>query len=356
MALLVAIVAAAVLGGGYLGAEAQWRSAPRSSLPRRSGSAPSPPSSLPRVGRLRSRRLVQGDLGVARAIEEVKMGLEEDTEELIVPEWFGGFGDKEVVEMKSKMEPVKDWQSSSGWTRKQPTASKGRKTLKKSQGSSQLIPLTRNKDANKGSGGDDETRPQPAMSIVKRRRKPEKKKGGTFLEEEKSFLGEEKYERPAAARDPWLLRAQQAQTTMAPTAYQDYGTSANLGPTSTDKQSLQIGEHSTTSGGGGGGGVRGAADGGLQDFFPVHSPQQFFGRQANGGDHAKRCRVLQVITNILNLNKTHLKSQFHSIIKPRFQTSGLNYGFQVHQRCVPPNHFKGHSRSLQIAQNKISPT
>ena len=233
------------------------------------------------------------------------MGLEEDTEELIVPEWFGGFGDKEVVEKKSKEEPVKDWQSSSGWTRKQPIESKGRKTPKKSQGSSQLISLTRNKDANKGSGGDDETRPQPAMSIVKRRRKPEKKKGGTFLEEEKSFLGEEKYERPAAARDPWLLRAQQAQTTMAPTAYQDYATSANLGPTSTDKQSPQIGEHSTT-GGGGGGRVKAAADGGLQDFFPVHSPQQFFGRQANGRDHAKRCRVLQVITNIFNLSKTHL--------------------------------------------------
>ena len=142
------------------------------------------------------------------------MGLEEDTEELIVPEWFGGFGDKEVVDKKSEMEPVKDWQSSSGWTRKQPIESKGRKTPKKSQGSSQLIPLTRNKDANKGSGGDDETRPQPAMSIVKRRRKPEKKKGGTFLGEEKSFHREEKYERPAAARDPWLLRAQQAQTTM----------------------------------------------------------------------------------------------------------------------------------------------
>ena len=303
MALLVVIVVAAVLGGGHLGAEAQWRSAPGSSLPRRSASAPSPSSSLPRVGRLRSRRLVQGDLGVARAIKEVKMGLEEDTEELIVPEWFGGFGDKEVVEKKSKEEPVKDWRSSSGWTRKQPIESKGRKTEKKSQGSSQLIPLTRNKDANKGSGGDDETRPQPAMSIVKRRRKPEKKKGGTFLEEEKSFLGEEKYERPAAARDPWLLRAQQAQTTMAPTIYQDYATSANLGP-STDEQSLRIGDYSSISGGRGG--DRDPADGGLQDFFPVHSPQQFFGRQANGGDHAKRCRVLQVITNIFNLDIMHL--------------------------------------------------
>ena len=132
---------------------------------------------------------MQGDLGVARAIEEVKMGLDEDTEDLIVPEWFGGFGDKEVVDKKSEMEPVKDWQSSSGWTRKQPIESKGRKTEKKSQGSSQLIPLTRNKDANKGSGGDDETRPQPAMSIVKRRRKPEKKKGRTFLGEENPSSG-----------------------------------------------------------------------------------------------------------------------------------------------------------------------
>ena len=127
MALLVAIVVAAVLGGGHLGAEAQWRSAPPSLFPWRSESATSPSSSLPiMVGRLRSRRLVQGDLGVARAIEEVKMGLEEDTEELIVPEWFGGFGDKEVVEKKSKEEPVKDWQSSSGWTRKQPKESKSR--------------------------------------------------------------------------------------------------------------------------------------------------------------------------------------------------------------------------------------
>ena len=323
MALLVGIVVAAVLGGGHLGAEAQWRSATRSSLPRRTASAPSPPSSLPRVGRLRSRRLVQGDLGVARAIEEVKMGLEEDTEELIVPEWFGGFGDKEVVEKKSKEEPVKDWQSSSGWTRKQPTASKGRKTPKKSQGSSQLISLTRNKDANKGSGGDDETRPQPAMSIVKRRRKPEKKKGGTFLEEEKfflgeekSFLGEEKYERPAAARDPWLLGAQQAQTTMAPTAFLDYATSVNQRTSANQQTSsnswpitgvdgnkaLPAGGHSRPSVGRGGGKGE-PADGGLQDLFPVHSPQQFFGRQANGGDHAKRCRVLQAIPKIFNLDK-----------------------------------------------------
>ena len=250
------------------------------------------------------------------------MGLEEDTEELIVPEWFGGFGDKEVVEKKSKMEPVKDWQSSSGWTRKPPIESKGRKTPKKSQGSSQLIPLTRNKDANKGSGGDDETRPQPAMSIVKRRRKPEKKKGGTFLGEEKSFLEEERYERPAAARDPWLLRAQQAQTTMAPSAFQDYATSVNQRTSANQQTSsnswpitgvggnkaLPADGHSSTSVGGGGG-KGGPADGGLQDLFPVHSPQQFFGRQANGGDHAKRCRVLQVITNIFNLNKMHSTSQ-----------------------------------------------
>ena len=247
------------------------------------------------------------------------MGLEEDTEELIVPEWFGGFGDKTVVDKKSKEEPVKDWRSSSGWTRKQPIESKGQKTPKKSQGSSQLIPLTRNKDANKGSGGDDETRPQPAMSIVKRRRKPEKKKGGTFLEEEKSFLGEEKYERPAAARDPWLLRAQQAGTTMAPSAFQDYATSVNQRTSANQQTSsnswpitgvggnkaLPAGGHSSTSVGEGGG-KGGPADGGLQDLFPVHSPQQFFGRQANGGDHAKRCRVLQVITNIFNLDIMHL--------------------------------------------------
>ena len=327
MALLMAIVVAAVLGGGHLGAEAQWRSAPRSSLPRRTESAPSPPSSLPRVGRLRSRRLVQGDLGVARAIEEVKMGLEEDTEELIVPEWFGGFGDKTVVDKKSKEEPVKDWRSSSGWTRKQPIESKGQKTPKKSQGSSQLIPLTRNKDANKGSGGDDETRPQPAMSIVKRRRKPEKKKGGTFLEEEKSFLGEEKYERPAAARDPWLLRAQQAQTTMAPSAFQDYATSVNQRTSANQQTSsnswpitgvggnkaLPAGGHSSTSVGGGGG-KGGPADGGLQDLFPVHSPQQFFGRQANGGDHAKRCRVLQAIPNIFKLDKKNHHKSHHVIM------------------------------------------
>ena len=227
------------------------------------------------VARLRSRRLVQQGEDISRAIQEVRLGLEEDTEELIVPEWFEGFGDKEVVENKKEptKEPVKDWVGGSGgWTRKQLLGSKGRKDPKTSQGSARLNLLTRNKDVNKdsgGAGGDDETRVQ-VMSIVKRRRRPEKK--------EQTLRGVEK-----VTHDPWAPQAN-GQATMAPSTYQDYKTSVfqqtskNFGPNTSDgnEQSVPFRDHPAT---------------GFQDFFPPRSPQEFFGLEARGGHHAKRCKL-----------------------------------------------------------------
>ena len=228
------------------------------------------------VARLRSRRLVQqGEDSITRAIQEVRLGLEEDTEELIVPEWFEGFGDKEVVKKKKEptKEPVKDWLGGSGgWKRKQPPGSKGRKDPKTSQGSARLNLLTRNKDVNKdpgGAGGDDETRVQ-VMSIVKRRRRPEKK--------EQTLRGVEK-----VTHDAWVPQAN-GQTTMAPSTYQDYKTSVfqktsksfGLNTSDGNEQSVPVRDHPTA---------------GFQDFFPPRSPQELFGLEARGGHHAKRCKL-----------------------------------------------------------------
>ena len=121
-------------------------------------------------------------------------------------------------------------------------------------------------------GGDDETRGQ-VMSIVKRRRRPVKK--------EETLHGAEK----VAHDDPWMPQAN-GQTTMAPSTYQDYKmslyqqtntNSLSFGPNPSDgnKQSVPVRDHSTT---------------GFQDFFPPDSPQEFFGLEARGGHHAKRCR------------------------------------------------------------------
>ena len=231
------------------------------------------------VARLRSRRLVQqGEDSITRAIQEVRLGLEEDTEELIVPEWFEGFGDKEVVKKKKEptKEPVKDWLGGSGrWTRKQPPGSKGRKDPKTSQGSARLNLLTRNKDVNKdpgGARGDDETRVQ-VMSIVKRRRRPEKK--------EQTLRGVEK-----VTHDTWPPQAN-SQTTMAPSTYQDYKTSAfqqtskkssNFAPNKSNgnEQTVLVRDQPTT---------------GFQDFFRPRSTQELFGLEARGGHHAKRCKL-----------------------------------------------------------------
>ena len=249
MAAMVALVVAAVLGG-VVGAGERWQ-------PRMAGGGKT---------RLRSRRLVQGE-GITRAIQEVKLGLDEDTEDLIVPEWFEGFGDKEVVEKNPTEKPAKYLLlGTKGQTRKQPTGSKGRKDPKKSQGSARLNLLTRNNDVNKGGG--DETRGQ-VMSIVKRRRRPEKK--------EQTLRGAEK----VAHDDPWSPQAN-SQTTMAPSTYQDYKTSLyqqtnknslTFGTNPSKTQSVPARDHSTT---------------GFQDFFPPHSPQEFFGLEARGGHHAKR--------------------------------------------------------------------
>ena len=269
MVSLVAMVVAAVLGGA---AEGWWQ-------PRMAGGGEARlAGGGGEVARLRSRRLVQQGEDISRAIQEVRLGLEEDTEELIVPEWFEGFGDKEVVENKKEptKEPAKDWVGGSGgWTRKQPPGSKGRKDPKTSQGSARLNLLTRNKDVNKdsgGAGGDDETRVQ-VMSIVKRRRRPEKK--------EQTLRGVEK-----VTHDPWAPQAN-GQTTMTPSTYQDYKTSVfqqtsknsvNFGPNTSDgnEQSVPFRDHPAT---------------GFQDFFPPRSPQEFFGLEARGGHHAKRCKL-----------------------------------------------------------------
>ena len=277
MVSLVAMVVAAVLGAA---AEGWWqpRMAGGGEARMAGGGKPRMAGGGGEVARMRSRRLVQQGEDITRAIQEVRLGLEEDTEELIVPEWFEGFGDKEVVENKKEptKEPVKDWvKGSGGWTRKQPPGSNGRKDPKTSQGSARLNLLTRNKDVNKdsgGAGGDDETRVQ-VMSIVKRRRRPEKK--------EQTLRGVEK-----VTHDPWAPQAN-GQATMAPSTYQDYKTSAfqqtsknsgNFGPNTSDvnEQSVPFRDHPTT---------------GFQDFFPPRSPQEFFGLEARGGHHAKRCKL-----------------------------------------------------------------
>ena len=248
MALLVAMVVAAVLGGGGgLGVEG-WQ-------PRMAGAKT----------RLRSRRLVQGEAGITRAIQEVRLGLEEDTEELIVPEWFEGFGDKEVVDKKPPKEPVKDWQGTR--TRPQPTRSK----VKKSSGSGRLNLLTRNKDANKdrgvARGGD--ARQGQVMSIVKRRRRP------AVVKKEETLSG--------AVHDSWAPRVN-GETTLAPSTYQDFKTSV-IQPTKKDLPSFGLSASD--------GNVHSSGGGGFQDFFPPRSPQQLFGLEASGGSghHAKRCKL-----------------------------------------------------------------
>ena len=247
MVSLVAMVVAAVLGAA---AEGWWQ-------PRMAGAKT----------RLRSRRLVQGEAGITRAIQEVRLGLEEDTEELIVPEWFEGFGDKEVVDKKPTKEPVKDWQGSGGWTRPQPTRSK----VKKNQGSGRLNLLTRNKDANKdrgvARGGD--ARQGQVMSIVKRRRRP------AVVKKEETLRG--------AAHDSWAPRVN-GETTMAPSTYQDFKTSV-IQPTKKDLPSFGLSASD--------GNVHSSRGGGFQDFFPPRSPQQLFGLEASGGSghHAKRCKL-----------------------------------------------------------------
>ena len=250
MAPLVAMVVVAVLGGG-LGVKG-WQ-------PRMAGAKT----------RLRSRRLVQGEAGITRAIQEVRLGLEEDTEELIVPEWFEGFGDKEVVDKKLKKEPVKDWQGSGGWTRPQPTRSKVQKNLKKSSGRLNL--LTSSKEANKDRGvarGSDATQGQ-VMSIVKRRRRP------AVVKKEETLRG--------AAHDSWAPRVN-GETTMAPSTYQDFKTSV-IQPTKKDLPSFGLSASD--------GNVHSSGGGGFQDFFPPRSPQELFGLEASGGSghHAKRCKL-----------------------------------------------------------------
>ena len=249
MAPLVAMVVVAVLGGG-LGVKG-WQ-------PRMAGAKT----------RLRSRRLVQGEAGITRAIQEVRLGLEEDTEELIVPEWFEGFGDKEVVDKKPKKEPVKDWQGSGGWTRPQPTRSK----VQKSPGSGRLNLLTSSKEANKDRGvarGGDARQPGQVMSIVKRRRRP------AVVKKEETLRG--------AAHDSWAPRVN-GETTMAPSTYQDFKTSV-IQPTKKDLPSLGLSASD--------GNVRSSGGGGFQDFFPPRSPQELFGLEASGesGHHAKRCKL-----------------------------------------------------------------
>ena len=294
VALVAIVVAAAVLGGG-VGAEERWQ-------PRMAGGG--------NLARLRSRRLVQGE-GITRAIQEVRQGLEEDTEVLIVPEWFEGFGDKEtVVEKKPTKEPVKDWLGGSGgWTRKQPgTGSKGRKDAKKSQGSGRLNLLTRNKEVKKdsvGLGDNDETRGQ-MMSIVKRRRRPGKR--------EEALRGAEK----VAPHDLWSPRAN-GETTMAPSTYQDYKTSVaqqtskKLGPTTSDGGTEQsVHDHPTTGGGG------------FQDFFPPHTPQDFFGLEARGGQQAKRCRSDPQISQ-LNQNQPPVQAHIHQKLEHLFLRLHINF-------------------------------
>ena len=255
MAPLVAMVVAAVLGGGGgLGVEG-WQ-------PRMAGAKT----------RLRSRRLVQGEAGITRAIQEVRLGLEEDTEELIVPEWFEGFGDKEVVDKKLTKEPVKDWQGSGWWIRPQPTRSKVQK--KKSPGSGRLNLLTRNKDENKdrgvARGGD--ARQGQVMSIVKRRRRP------AVVKKEETLRG--------AAHDSWAPRVN-GETTMAPSTYQDFKTSV-IQPTKKDLPSFGLSASD--------GNVHSSGGGGFQDFFPPRSPQELFGLEASGGSghHAKRCKFKKI--------------------------------------------------------------
>ena len=305
VALVAIVVAAAVLGGGVgAAAEERWQ-------PRMAGGG--------NLARLRSRRLVQGE-GITRAIQEVRQGLEEDTEVLIVPEWFEGFGDKEtVVEKKPTKEPVKDWLGGSGgWTRKQPgTGSKGRKDAKKSQGSGRLNLLTRNKEVKKdsvGLGDNDETRGQ-MMSIVKRRRRPGKR--------EEALRGAEK----VAPHDLWSPRAN-SETTMAPSTYQDYKTSVaqqtskKLGPTTSDGGTEQsVHDHPTTGGGG------------FQDFFPPHTPQDFFGLEARGGHQAKRCRSDPQISQ-LNQNRPPVQAHIHQKLETLFLRLLISV-LQVHQRSVP---------------------